>query len=120
MFATRKNQRIIGLPGNPVSAMVCALIFIKPLLDKLLGKMVEETVLMARLTAPMPANDERQEYARARLERKENGSLLATPFPMQDSSMLRVLAEAHCLIIRKPHAKPAVEGETVEIIPIEF
>jgi molybdopterin molybdotransferase len=120
MFATRKHQRIIGLPGNPVSAMVCARVFIKPLLDRLLGRVMGEKALMARLTVPMPANDERQEYARARLERKENGSLLVTPYPMQDSSMLRVLAEADCLIIRKPHAQAAATDEMVEIIPIEF
>jgi molybdopterin molybdotransferase len=120
MFAKRNRQHIIGLPGNPVSALVCARIFIKPLLDRLLGRPADDLGLTATLAAPMRANDERQEYARARLLRKEDGSLSALPFPKQDSSMLRVMVESDCLIVRPPHAPAAQTGDKVEVLPIEF
>ncbi|HYM98119.1 MAG TPA: molybdopterin molybdenumtransferase MoeA, partial [Aestuariivirgaceae bacterium] len=55
-----------------------------------------------------------------RLERKKDGSLLARPYPVQDSSMLRLLAEADCLIIRPPHAQAAAAGDKVEILPLDF
>jgi molybdopterin molybdotransferase len=120
MFAMRSRQRIIGLPGNPVSSLVCARIFIKPLLDRLLGSPTDNLGLTATLAAPMRANDERQEYARARLLRKEDGSLSVLPFPTQDSSMLRVMVESDCLIVRPPHAPAAQAGDKVEVLPIEF
>jgi molybdopterin molybdotransferase len=120
LFAVRKRQRILGLPGNPVSALVCARVFLKPLVDRLLGKALEDTTLTARLGAPMRANDERQEYARASLVRKDDGSLIASPYPSQDSSMLRVLAGADCLIVRPPHAPAAAVGQEVQILPIDF
>jgi len=120
LFAVRKKQRILGLPGNPVSALVCARIFLKPLIDRLLGKGSEDLMLTARLGASMRANDERQEYARASLVRKDDGSLIASPYPSQDSSMLRVLAGADCLIVRLPHAQAAAVGEEVQILPIDF
>jgi molybdopterin molybdotransferase len=120
MFAVRGNQRVIGLPGNPVSALVCARVFIKPLIDRLLGRPAEEPAITASLAEPMRANDERQEYARGRLERKRDGSLVASPYPVQDSSMLRLLAEADCLILRPPHAEAAAAGDRVQILPLDF
>jgi molybdopterin molybdotransferase len=120
MFARRKAQRIIGLPGNPVSALVCARIFIKPLIDRLLGSSGEELTLLAALAAPMRANDERQEYARGKLEREADGTLSVMPFSAQDSSMLALLARADCLIIRPPHAPAAEIGDKVEVLPIDF
>jgi molybdopterin molybdotransferase len=120
MFARSKKQRIIGLPGNPVSALVCARVFIKPLLDRLLGISREELTLFAALAAPMRANDERQEYARGEIRRGKDGSLSVIPFPSQDSSMLAVLARADCLIVRPPHAPPAEIGEKIEIVLLDF
>ena len=120
MFARSRKQRIVGLPGNPVSALVCARVFIKPLLDRLLGMKDEELTLFAALAAPMRANDERQEYARGTLKRSHDGSLAVIPFPVQDSSMLAMLARADCLIVRPPHAPAAEIGEKVEIVPIDF
>ena len=120
LFAVRKKQRVLGLPGNPVSALVCARIFLKPLIDRLQGIALEDQMLTARLGASMRANDERQEYARASLLRKDDGSLIASPCPSQDSSMLRVLAGADCLIVRPPHAQAAAVGEEVQILPIDF
>jgi molybdopterin molybdotransferase len=120
MFARRQKQRIVGLPGNPVSALVCARVFIKPLLDRLLGRQDKEFTLLASLAAPMRANDERQEYARGTLKKGDDGSLAVMPFPTQDSSMLALLARADCLIVRPPHAPAAEIGEKVETIPIDF
>ncbi len=120
MFARRGQQRIIGLPGNPVSAMVCARIFLKPLLDALLGLPAENPIIKARLGTALPRNDERQDYLRATVERDQFGSLTAFPFVRQDSSMQRLMAEAEALIIRAPFARPATKGTYVEILPIDF
>ncbi len=120
MLAKKGRQRILGLPGNPVSALVCARIFIKPLIDRLLGLGPENPILTARLGHDMKANDLRQDYVRATLERRPDGSLITTPFPVQDSSMQHTLAEADCLIIRPPHAAAAAAGSPVEVLPIDF
>jgi molybdopterin molybdotransferase len=120
MFATRGRRRILGLPGNPVSALVCARIFVKPLIDRLLGLAPENPTVTARLGKAMKANDVRQDYVRATLERRPDGTLAATPFDIQDSSMQRTLAEADCLIIRPPHAPEAGAGSPVDVLPLDF
>jgi molybdopterin molybdotransferase len=120
MFARRGAQRIIGLPGNPVSALVCSRIFLKPLIDRLLGLPDEDPVIQARLTAPLPANDLRQDYLRARLERESTGRYLVSPADRQDSSMQRIMAAASGLIIRPPFAKAARKGSVVDVLPIDF
>jgi molybdopterin molybdotransferase len=110
--------RFLGLPGNPVSAIVCAHLFLRPLIGALQGRPetgdVRETVVLAD---DLPANDQRQDYLRARRVRTADG-VVVTPMTRQDSSMLRALAEADCLIIRPPHAPPAKAGERVEIVPL--
>ena len=120
MFARRGRQRIIGLPGNPVSAMVCARVFVKPLLDALLGISRGENPLRAVLTEPMKANDGRQDYVRGRLTRAPDGRLLVGPFATQDSSMMRTLQMADCLIIRGPNAERAEDGDLVDVLPLDF
>jgi molybdopterin molybdotransferase len=120
MFASRRRRRILGLPGNPVSALVCARIFVKPLIDRLLGLRPENPTVMARLGKAMKANDVRQDYVRATLEREPDGTLTAIPFDIQDSSMQRTLAEADCLIIRPPNAPQAGAGSPVEVLPLDF
>lgn len=120
MFAKRARQRIIGLPGNPVSALVCARIFLKPLIDALLGLAPENPIVKARLGAPLAANDQRQDYLRARLVRDAAGSATVTPFTRQDSSMQAVMANSDALIIRAPFAKAARKGATVDVLPIDF
>jgi molybdopterin molybdotransferase len=102
MFATPRPSRALGLPGNPVSAIVCARVFLKPLLAALLGIEPAETGVQARLAEALPANDRRQDYLRARLERAPDGTLTATAFAVQDSSMQRTLAMADGLIVRPP------------------
>lgn len=109
-------MHFLGLPGNPVSALVCGTLFLGPLLRALQGMADARTATeRARLSASMPANDERQDYVRGTLEGGEDG-LTARPFPVQDSSVLRTLAAADCLIVRAPHAPAAAAGDPVEII----
>ncbi len=118
MFGRMGALPVLGLPGNPVSSLVCAELFLKPAIDIMRGcRNQPHRTRRARLASDLAANDLRQDYLRARL-REEGGQLLVEPFPRQDSSMLAVLAEADCLIVRPPHA-PAIEaGEAVNILPL--
>ncbi len=120
MFGRRKGQRVLGLPGNPVSALVCARLFLKPLLDALLGLPECHDSAMARLGAGMPANDGRQDYVRATLALGEEGSRTATPFGKQDSSMQRTFRCSQCLIVRAPNAAAASTGDMVRILLLDF
>jgi molybdopterin molybdotransferase len=111
------GMRVIGLPGNPVSSYVCAFLFLVPLIRKLSGRNairhVSETALLGRDVA---ANDLREDYLRARLERRADGALIATPVDHQDSSLLGNLAAARALVIRPPHAPKAAAGSPCEIL----
>lgn len=118
IFGRLGRTPLLGLPGNPVSSFVCALLFLKPAIAALLGASIENRTVTAKAGAGLKANDSRQDYIRARLVGGE-GHLWADPFSVQDSSMQKVLAEADALIVRAPHA-PAVErGGDVPIIPLD-
>ena len=109
---------MLGLPGNPVSTLVCALLFLKPAVDRLSGLPVGATETMtARLGIALKQNDRRQDYLRSRLLRAADGILEAVPFETQDSSMMRPLAGADCLVVRPPHAPALPIGSGVPIIP---
>jgi molybdopterin molybdotransferase len=104
-------MHVLGLPGNPVSSYVCSVLFVVPLIRRLAGRSDCEPVAEpARLGCDMPENDERADYLRATLTRDPEGALVATPFPVQDSSMLLPLAKADCLLIRAAHAPAAPAG----------
>lgn len=107
---------VLGLPGNPVSAFVCALLFLLPLLRHLAGAAMPlprpET---ARAATALPANGPRREFQRARLEWR-NGIPWVRPAPVQDSAMLSVLAAADALLIRPEHGPPVAEGEPVSLL----
>ena len=120
MYGRKGKQHVLGLPGNPVSALVCARLFLKPLLDCLQGLPVDEKAPMARLGTAMAANDSRQDYVRAKLEIAPDGSRTATPYGKQDSSMQRTFRDAHCLIIRPPNAPGASPGDLVPILNLDF
>jgi molybdopterin molybdotransferase len=120
MFARSGGQRIIGLPGNPVSALLCARIFLKPLIERLLGLATEETLVKARLETALPANDQREDYMRATLKRASDGTMTAASFPRQDSSMQVTLHAAQGLIVRAPFAPAAAPGDIVEVMEIDF
>ena len=109
---------MLGLPGNPVSTLVCALLFLKPALDRLAGLTAPaEAMATARLGTALGQNDRRQDYLRARLARAADGTLEAFPFEVQDSSMMRLLGEADCLVVRPPLAAAAAPGTIVPILP---
>jgi molybdopterin molybdotransferase len=110
-------MRVLGLPGNPVSSIVCTLLFVAPLIRALCGdpQAGRDSSEAAVLGAPMAANDARQDYVRAALT-EGAGLPHATPASRQDSSMLRILSEADCLIVRAPHAPAALAGEACRII----
>ena len=119
LFGTIGDTPILGLPGNPVSSLVCAIVFLGPAIDAMQGLDREaEPATAAVLGAPLGANDHRQDYLRARLTPGAEGRRVATPFDRQDSSMLATLAHADCLIVRPPQAPAAAAGETVEILPL--
>jgi molybdopterin molybdotransferase len=111
------SMHVLGLPGNPVSAYVCAVLFLVPLIRRLAGRGdVEPALETARLGCALPVNDERADYLRATLARGADGLAVATPAPVQDSSMLAPLAAADCLLVRAPHAPAAAVGELCSII----
>tara|TARA_Y100001934_G_scaffold283098_1_gene400509 strand:+ start:2047 stop:3261 length:1215 start_codon:yes stop_codon:yes gene_type:complete len=120
MFGQLGDTAMLGLPGNPVSALVCSLVFLRPALRKMLGMGGNATPYgKAALGCDIKANDRREDYLRATLTRDDSGTLVATPFEIQDSSMLSRLAHANCLIIRAPHAPAALTGTQVDIIPLD-
>jgi molybdopterin molybdotransferase len=106
------STRVLGLPGNPVSAFVCAFLFMVPLVRRLGGRAdIEPAIVRARLGRDLPENDERQDYLRSTLRREADGTLVATPLDVQDSSMMTGLAKADCLVVRAPFAAAARAGD---------
>jgi molybdopterin molybdotransferase len=110
---------VLGVPGNPVSSYVCAFLFLVPLIRKLTGR--DDVVIAsetATLGSDLPENDERADYLRATLAPGPHG-LVATPFPVQDSSMMLPLAKADGLIIREPFEPAAKSGAPCRIVKFE-
>lgn len=121
MFGRLGPMRILGLPGNPVSSIVCGTLFVAPLVRALCGDRHAGRDLTepAVLGAPLAVNDQRQDYLRAALKRAPGAMPVATPFARQDSSMLRVMAQAECLIVRAPHAYAAEAGAPCRVIALD-
>jgi molybdopterin molybdotransferase len=108
--------QVLGVPGNPVSSYVCAVLFLVPLIRRLSGRSdIEHVLESARLGRDLPVNDERADYLRATLDLGPDGPV-ATPVPVQDSSLMSPLAKAGCLVIREPHAPVAAAGSTCVIL----
>jgi len=117
MVGSYRGTPMVGLPGNAVSTLVCALLFLRPALDRLSGaSSSQETAPTARLGTALPKNDRRQDYLRSRLARAADGVLEVFPFEVQDSSMMRLLSDADCLVVRPPNAPPIAAGTTVPIV----
>ncbi|MEE4013608.1 gephyrin-like molybdotransferase Glp [Roseibium sp. FZY0029] len=111
------STKVLGLPGNPVSSLVCGLLFLKPLIEAMLGQTRESSAPQrATLAGPLPENDRRQDYVRATLSTAEDGQLMVTPFSRQDSSMLNLLAKSGALVVRPPHAPALEAGAEVPIL----
>ncbi|MDR6758213.1 molybdopterin molybdotransferase [Mycoplana sp. BE70] len=110
------GMQILGLPGNPVSSMVCALLFLEPLVRRLARLPQPDRRTFAVAGARLAANDQRQDYVRAKVTAREDGALEATPFTKQDSSMMKLFAAADCLIVRPPLAEATEIGDPCEIL----
>jgi len=120
LYGWMGTQRLLGLPGNPVSALVCAEVFLVPMLKRLLGLSEESRPEPeAVLGEALEANGPRQHYIRAVSEWRPDGERVVRPLPSQDSSLVAALARADCLIVRMPDAPPAPRGARVRIIPLD-
>ena len=118
IFGRLGQTPLLGLPGNPVSALVCAMLFVRPALAAMLAAREERAPTVARTVTALSANDGRQDHLRARLF-ISNGQPWAEPLPVQDSSMLRAFAQADCLVIRPMDAPAAQAGEWVPVLRLE-
>ncbi len=113
------GMHVLGVPGNPVSAFVCSFLFLVPLIRRLAGRSdLTHEIESAKLGVELPPNDERADYLRATLARRPEG-LVATPFPLQDSSMMLPLAKSDCLIIREPYEPAAKIGDLCRIVKFD-
>ncbi len=115
MFGRLADTRILGLPGNPVASLICSHLFLRPLLARLGGRTSEDRIIDAVLGGPLAANDLRKDYVRARIDRS-GAAPVATPFEIQDSSMLRLLADAGGLVVREPFAPAAQAGDPCRVL----
>ena len=114
VFGDWNGLPVVGFPGNPVSTIVCAVVFLLPVLARLCGQAGPALpVLTARCTVALPANDRRADHLRATLD-----AGTVTPAPQQDSSMLRILAQSDALILRPPFAPATEAGATVEVLDL--
>jgi len=120
LFGRMGNQRVLGVPGNPVSALICAHVFLVPMLGKLLGLTDEKPHKPdAVLGEALPANGVREHYMRALSEWRADGTRIVTPLPSQDSSLMAAFARADCLIVRPPNAPVLPRGARVRIVPLD-
>ena len=121
IFGHLNDVPVLGLPGNPVSAGVCSVLFLAPAMKVMLGSVEnEECGKTALLGCDLGENDRRQDYLRASLATDGAGNPVATPFPKQDSAMMALFAGADCLVVRPPFAPPARAGERVPIVPLRI
>jgi molybdopterin molybdotransferase len=119
MHGRRGALRVLGLPGNPVSSYVCAILFMAPLIRALTGRTdVAWPVDDAVLGRDVAANDLREDYLRASLQARPGLPPLATPVSHQDSSLLANLTRADALIIRPPHAPAAAPGSPCQVLKL--
>ena len=120
MLADLHGTPVLGLPGNPVSGLVCSTLFVRPAIDRMLGRDApEEPRLPALAGRDLEANGPRQDYMRCSLSQDPDGNRVATPFDKQDSSMLSRLAQADGLLVRAPHAPALAAGGPVAVVPLD-
>jgi len=118
MFGQLGSMKALGLPGNPVSSLVCAHVFLRPLVRAMLGRDPHTRGRIAVLEHDLAANDQRQDYLRGKMTESGDGPTTVRAYSRQDSSMLAVLAKADCLILRKPFAETATAGDEVMVYPL--
>jgi len=118
-FGNVLERPVLGLPGNPASALVCAYLFLRPLLEAMLGREPAVATLRAKLLEALPANGGREHYLRAHLATDPGGALAVRAFEQQDSSLLSVFAAANALI-RLPAGAPAQsQGALVDVLALD-
>jgi molybdopterin molybdotransferase len=119
LYGRLGSQRVLGVPGNPVSALICAHVFLEPMLRRMLG-LAEEArpAPEAVLGEALEANGEREHYMRARSEWGEDGARIVRPLPSQDSSLVAALARADCLIVRR-RMRQLCPARRVRIMPLD-
>ena len=121
IFGRRDALRIIGLPGNPVSSLICGRVFLMPLVARLAGR--GDAAMSGRtmpLAGPLGANGPRQHYMRATTFTDPDGRCRVLAAPSQDSSLLSPLAAADCLIVRPPAAAALPAGAMVPVLTLDF
>ncbi|MDF2368718.1 gephyrin-like molybdotransferase Glp [Sneathiella sp.] len=119
MFGRFGGIPMLGMPGNPVSSMICSFLFLIPALDALCGLEPRHPPRQkALLGHAMKANDQREDYMRATITGEKDGLPVVELFAKQDSSMLSPLSAADCLVVRAPFAKALQEGAEVDMIPL--
>ena len=119
-FGTLDQQFVLGLPGNPASALVCAHIFLKLLIFSLSGRRDDAHITVpARITDKLPPVRDRAEYVRARARTNENGQIEVTPFPRQDSSLITPFVRTNCLLVRRANDPALESGDLVQIMLIK-
>jgi len=120
LFGKLGPVAVLGLPGNPVSALVCSILFLLPALSRMSGLPAgPPPTVQAFAGAALRANDHRADHLRATVAIDPNGRIIATPFPVQDSAMLRRLALADALILRAPNAPALPEGNEITVIRLD-
>ena len=112
------GRRLLGLPGNPASALVCAELFLRPLLAAMQGAAPAVPMIKARTAVPMAANGGREHWMRTRLSYAADGAVVSTPFADQDSSLVTVFASADALLRRPVGAAAAAPGDPVDVLPL--
>ena len=118
-FGSAPQGRVLGLPGNPASALVCATLFLRPLIEAMLGRDPARCVAMQRahLLHPLPANGPREHYLRARLDVDGEGRQAVKAFEDQDSSLISVFANSNALIRMAQDAPAQAAGALVDVLP---
>ncbi len=120
-FGATPQGLVLGLPGNPASALVCAHLFLRPLMEAMLGRDPQACIAASRahLAHALPANGPREHYLRARLWADDNGQLTAKAFEDQDSSLISVFAGANALIRIQPNTPALEPGAMVDVLALE-
>ncbi len=121
MFGQMGRTQVLGVPGNPVSALVCGRVCLVPRMAALQGAAYGASeVRNLPLVAPLGANGPRRHFMRGSFDKDPDGRLGVAPAESQDSALMATLADADCLIVRPPHAEPAKAGEHVDVLPLDF
>ncbi len=121
LFGRLGGQRFLGLPGNPVSALICARVFLVPLIERLTGLATSASApRQVPCAPPLEATGPRTHYMRAVIGPNERGDEVVTPLRSQDSSLLSVLNQANCLLVRPANGPSLLSGALVPILPLDF